>query len=136
MEFILILLFQIIVIIFMLLSIIFNLIKIIKGKISKKYFILIFILLISSKITLFNIILPKVKDIKYYFANDYYTTTGVCTKFNNVKGITELEINNVIYKINQCELKPKIGVEYTLKYLPNSKFIVEYSELKNKSDNK
>lgn len=135
MEFILILLFQIIVIIFMLLSIIFNLIKIIKGKISKKYFILIFILLISSKITLFNIILPKVKDIKYYFANDYYTTTGVCTKFNNAKGITELEINNVIYKINQCELKPKIGVEYTLKYLPNSKFIVEYSELKNKTDN-
>lgn len=129
MDFILVLFFQILVFIFILVSIIVNLIKIIKGKISKKYFILILILVVCSKIVLINIVIPKIKDIKYYFSEDYYITTGVCTSFNNAKGITALEINNITYKINSWEIKPKIGDKYRLEYLPNSKIVMKVNEL-------
>ncbi|MDQ0150655.1 hypothetical protein ACFO6R_07020 [Eubacterium multiforme] len=66
MNFISVLCFQILAIIFIVVSIVINLVKVVKGKISKKYLILILLVVVCSKITLINIIIPKIKDIKYY----------------------------------------------------------------------
>lgn len=131
MNFISVLCFQILAVIFILVSIVINLVKVVKGKISKKYLILILVVVVCSEITLINIIIPKIKDIKYYKKEEYYITTGTCNSFSNYRGITQLEVNNIIYKIDSWKIKPQIGTKYRLEYLPNSKFVIKASELKN-----
>lgn len=111
------------------------LVILIKEKNKKKYAFLIFfspLLMIWTVYAYTNILKPRFKDISYYINNNYRTTTGKCSNVNvRSKGTTpSFVLEEETYYYNPWFNKIQKEKNYRVKYLPNSKYVIELEELK------
>lgn len=127
MDFIIDTLFQIFFCFFWLIGV---LVLLLKKENKKQYVGLIFLvpmLLIWSIYSYTNILTPRFKDVNYYINHDYQTSIGKCTIVNkNSKGVTpSIVLDEKIYYYNPMFNKISEGNSYKLKYLPNSKYVID-----------
>ncbi|GAB6169821.1 hypothetical protein JCM1393_22810 [Clostridium carnis] len=93
-------------------------------KVKKQYTILISLLLILSSILLFIRIIPKFKDLNRFKHKKYSVYEGECKSIAK----NEVSLNGKLFTYNPWDFKPEISKQYTIYYLPNSKFIIKYIE--------
>ncbi|MEW9094839.1 MAG: hypothetical protein AB2417_07105 [Clostridiaceae bacterium] len=74
---------------------------------------------------------PRFRDIKYYINQDYETTSGKCSIVDNgARGVTpSFVLEEETYYFNPRFNKIYEGKNYKLKYLPNSKYVIESEDL-------
>ncbi|KGK90096.1 hypothetical protein DP68_01330 [Clostridium sp. HMP27] len=111
------------------------LIFLIKERNKKKYlFLIIFIplLMIWTAYSYNHVLKPRLKDVSYYMNKDYKTTSGECSNVNTKsKGATpSFVLEGETYYYNPWFNKIHKDKNYKLRYLPNSKYVIELEEVK------
>lgn len=106
----------------------------VKDKNKKRYVFLIFsipLLMIWTVYSYTNILKPRFQDISYYINKDYKTTSGKCSNVHvKSRGTTpSFTLDEETYYYNPWFNKIYEGKNYSLKYLPNSKYVIELERL-------
>ncbi|MTI66427.1 MAG: hypothetical protein FH753_07480 [Firmicutes bacterium] len=130
MDFIVDTLFQVFFAFFWIIGFVF----LIKKNNKKEYIYLLILippLLIWTGYSYINILKPRFLDIKYYINKDYKVTSGECSNVHpNSKGVTpSFELDEKIYYYMPRGIKVKEGKNFKIKYLPNSKYVIELEDL-------
>ncbi|MBS4535691.1 hypothetical protein GOQ29_08685 [Clostridium sp. D2Q-14] len=110
------------------------LVFLIKKKNKKKYIFLILLippLLMWTVYSYINILEPRFKDIRYYNNKDYEITSGKCSSVKtNSRGMTpSFILDEDTYYYNPRTKEVKEDKTYKIKYLPNSKYVIDLEVL-------
>lgn len=101
----------------------------------KKYICLTFLiplLMVWSSYSYINILKPRFSDISYYIDKNYEVSIGKC---NTIKGGSRGMTPSFILDENTYYYNPRFnkiseGNSYKLKYLPNSKYVIDTEIIK------
>lgn len=106
----------------------------VKEKNKKKYAFLIFfipLLMIWSWFSYTHVLEPRFRDLSYYINQDYEVISGKCSSLDGGgRGVTpSFVLEEEAYYYNKRFNKIYEGENYRLKYLPNSKYVIESENL-------
>lgn len=125
MKFLFILLIEIVLTIFVVVGVIATHKKIRKKEISKVYYIFLTLAFVSLLYYIPGRIVPKVRDIPYFISGNYKEAKGTCDKFNKFSKGKEVRFKSEDTNLEQWTVYPESGEEYKIKFLPNSKWVVD-----------
>lgn len=99
-----------------------NMIK--KNRIKKQYFVLIVLFIVGLPIIVFNKVIPTAMDLKKFTNKNY----EVCEGVSNSCGGSEVPLSGNWFEYNPWEFKPRVNEKYTVYYLPNCRFIMQWKK--------
>lgn len=106
----------------------------VKEKNKKKYVFLVLLippLMIWTIYSYISILKPRFQDISYYINQNYEIVSGKCNSVHaGTRGVTpSFVLDDETYYYNPRINKIYEGKSYRLKYLPNSKYVIELEGL-------
>lgn len=125
MKFLFILLIEIVLTIFVVVGMVAVHKKIRKKELSKVYYIFLALAFISLIYYIPIRIVPKVRDIPYFISGNYKEAKGTCDRLKKFSKEKEVTFKGEDTNLEQWTVYPEAGKEYKIKFLPNSKWIVD-----------
>lgn len=123
------LLFEVLVYTLMLIAVI-HVIRNLKNKeIHKGYWGLVFILIPLLIYCIITYFVDLASDLKYAIQRETKSIQGKVEKVYTTGRSNEFILQGKEFRRNPWSFKPKEGEVYILKYLPNSRYVVDYKEI-------
>lgn len=98
-------------------------------KIQKRWWSIIIILIPLMLFCLNSFLITPYMDFKYAIKGETKITQGIVEKVYVSGGTNSFILDGKEFRRNPWSFKPKEGEKYTLTYLPNSRYVVDYELL-------
>ncbi|WP_027623378.1 hypothetical protein [Clostridium lundense] len=124
-----ILIIQVLICILALIKVINTIVNLKNKKIHKGYWILVIILIPLLIYYIKYHLIEPTKDLKYAIKGKTKVIQGKVEKVYVAGGSNPFILGGKEFRRNPWSFSPKEGEKYILKYLPNSRYVVEYEKI-------
>lgn len=126
-----ILIIQVLIYILVLIKVINTIIKLKNKEIHKGYWIPVIILIPLLIYCIKYYLIVPAKDLKYAIKGETKIIQGKVERVYVTGGSNPFILDGKEFRRNPWNFSPKEGEKYILKYLPSSKYVVEYEKISN-----